>query len=82
MDDDIRISEEPCPNCGENMNWQRCTELYCEDGLIDLYEAESDPLWYSPGDTEVCWECKGRGFTEWCPHCGYDATAVEVRESE
>lgn len=69
--DDVQISEETCPRCGSYMYWQDCTDIHCEDGIIDLYESDSDPLWYSPGDTEICRECGGKGFTEWCPACGY-----------
>lgn len=75
---DVQISDEPCSKCGGFMYWQECIELHCEDGIIDLYEVESDPLWYSPGDTEICRECKGRGFTEWCPHCGYGGESEEA----
>lgn len=31
----------------------------CEDGYFDGYE--EDPLWFDPGDLEVCHVCKGQG---------------------
>lgn len=71
--DDYEFDERPCPACGhEPTHSRRCDEHGCDDGLIDLYEIDEDPLWYSPGDTEVCSACAGTGHQHWCPKCGWD----------
>lgn len=49
--------EPGCPVCGSDMFWERCTQVGCDDGWIDLYE--DDPLWYDPGDVEACPICDG-----------------------
>ena len=38
--------------------WVNCWNG-CDDGYFDVYE--EDPLWYDPGDTEMCDVCKGKG---------------------
>jgi len=70
-DDDINYEGEPCPNCGE---WEvvslRCDN--CEDGWVDDFERESDPLWYDEGDGHTCEHCHGKVFFKWCRKCGKD----------
>ena len=75
-------SDQDCPRCGHYMLVEDCLEIYCGQGWIDLYEADSDPLWYSPGDTEMCRECDGKGHVEWCPECGYNVPGYEVEKVE
>lgn len=71
--DDYELDDEPCPVCGKwEVRWRHCDVPYCDDGLIDLYEADEDPMWYDPGDTEVCRECAGTGIQRWCSACGWD----------
>lgn len=64
---------ETCPHCGHNEICRRyCSEMHCDDGYVDLYEADSDPLWYDPGTYVVCSVCHGYGNEQWCPKCGND----------
>lgn len=66
---DIQLTDDYCPRCGTALYWQECTEINCDDGWIDAYE--DDPLWYEPGELEMCQECEGRGYHNWCPNCNY-----------
>jgi hypothetical protein len=56
-----------CPTCNALLESEMCE--FCDDGQIEVYE--DDPMWYSPGDTEQCDECNGRGYIWHCPTCGY-----------
>jgi hypothetical protein len=56
-----------CKECGSELVWEDCPAIGCEDGWIDVYE--DDPLWYDPGDEEVCEECNGKGGWLRCPDC-------------
>lgn len=69
LPDDIQLYDDYCPKCGSFMYWQQCTEIDCQDGMIDLYE--EDPLCYEPGDAEICQQCDGKGHHIWCSNCGY-----------
>ena len=70
MDDDVELADEYCPKCGKEAYWQRCPSCGGEGYNDDLYEL--DPLWYNPGDYEVCQECQGWGHFCWCRNCGWD----------
>lgn len=68
---DYDYDDDPCPNCGHEPTHRRlCQNLDCDDGFIDCYD--EDPLWYDPGDTEICPDCQGTGVERWCPKCGYN----------
>jgi hypothetical protein len=60
--------EESCSKCGHSLiHSRKCSEINCEDGVID--ESEEDYL--KPGSAMVtCDECKGTGVERWCPACG------------
>lgn len=69
MSDDYDLDDLPCPACGHWPTRSRnCPN--CDEGWIDRYE--EDPLWYSPGEEEMCQECSGTGLQRWCPECGAD----------
>lgn len=71
--DDYELDDRPCPKCGAcPTHSRRCDEHGCDDGQIDLYEIDEDPMWHDPGDTAVCGECAGTGHQWWCPACGWD----------
>lgn len=57
-----------CPLCSYEMEWERCTA--CDgDGEFDWETLQfEDPLWYQPGDTERCEECRGEGGWWQCPN--------------
>jgi hypothetical protein len=49
-----------CPRCGCcEMFWEDCWSCGGEGIHDDLFE--EDPLWYDPGDYEICNECEGKG---------------------
>lgn len=47
----------------------------CQDGYFDGYE--DDPLWYNPGDLEVCTACKGEGGWPVCTECNINNPDAE-----
>lgn len=56
-----------CPHCGQELEYERCDAIGCEDGWIDSDTLmEEDPLWYGPDDTERCDQCDGKGGWWWC----------------
>jgi rRNA maturation protein Nop10 len=65
-----------CPHCGSNIHWRRCSNVFCEEGKLDL---DADPLW---PEEEVCEECKGIGIERWCPGCGKDLSGYKFPEFE
>lgn len=52
------MREPTCKRCGGQMDWVDCWSG-CEDGYFDGYE--EDPLWFEPGEMEVCGNCDGTG---------------------
>lgn len=71
MSEEWQYDDDVCPNCGACPTaWQECGECGGEGYRDDLYDM--DPLWYDPGDTEVCEWCNGHGCHKWCRECGYD----------
>lgn len=64
-----------CPHCGAEMDWEDCDQCGGE-GTYDAYE--SDPLWYSPGDTEMCELCGGSTGFWWCPSMRCPAKAATM----
>jgi hypothetical protein len=75
--DDYEISDdERCPKCNHSpIHWRRCQAIGCDDGWIDMHEYD-DPLWYDPGDLEMCEDCQGTGIEKWCPGCGANLSGV------
>jgi hypothetical protein len=70
-----------CSRCGHSpTHSRRCTELGCEDGVIDLYEYD-DPINFSPGEMGRCETCQGTGIERWCPKCGLDLQDAEIRKA-
>lgn len=76
--DDYEICEEPCVICGGETRQRMCGAIGCDDGYVDMYEYD-DPLWYDPGDYEVCSECHGYGNLWWCVKCGADQHAARKK---
>ena len=70
MDDEIELTDDQCPKCGNTMATRPCIAA-CEDGYENRYE--EDPLWYDEDEWFVCDECRGHGFHVWCQKCGWDA---------
>jgi DnaJ-class molecular chaperone len=55
-----------CSECHNPLEWLGCDQ--CDgEGEVDGYE--DDPLWYSPGEMEVCSACCGSGGDWYCPYC-------------
>lgn len=67
--DDINLTDEDCPKCGNALATRRCGTCG-GDGFIDLYE--EDPIWYDDGDLGECEDCRGHGDHCWCQKCGWD----------
>ncbi len=70
--DEIEIYQdeaECCPVCGAELEWIDCPDCG-GDGEIDCYG--DDPLWYGPGDTKRCSECKGVGGWLECPRLPHE----------
>lgn len=66
-----------CPihgDVGQNTGWVRC-HAACEDGFFDAYE--EDPIFFRPGDVEICVECKGKGGFLVCGECNKDNPDVD-----
>lgn len=62
--------DEHCPKCNRTpVHWRHCNQIGCDDGYIDMHEYD-DPLWWDPGEYEICDECNGTGIEKWCPGCG------------
>lgn len=68
--DEVEFSNDVCPNCKHEFFVSTCSDCGGEGGR-DGYE--EDPLWYDAGDIIPCDMCRGEGFHEWCPRCGWDA---------
>lgn len=55
-----------CEHCGMSKEWEECASCGGE-GYFDWDTLQfEDPLWYSPGDTETCPECHGKGGWSFC----------------
>lgn len=67
-----------CTVCGYDLDWEECGE--CQgDGFLDWETLQfEDPLWYSPGDTEVCHNCNGKGGWRFCWLCTNRREVVTV----
>ena len=78
MSDDYEIeSDRLCPKCGHpETRWRRCMTIGCDDGWIDMHEYD-DPLWFAPGEEEMCQECHGTGIERWCPNFGADLGEID-----
>ena len=57
---------------GDNTGWVPCWNG-CQDGWFDDYE--DDPIFFAPGDTSTCRECKGEGGWRVCGQCNADQGA-------
>lgn len=62
-----------CPVCMAEMEWVECYQVGCEDGYYDAWE--DDPLWYSPGETERCETCQGKGGWLQCLNLPHETAA-------
>ena len=82
MIDDIELSDQECPQCGQCPTHTRdCDRCGGEGYRDDLFE--EDPHWYMPEDTEICFHCDGKGIHHWCPKCGADIkTESEYEDPE
>jgi len=69
-----------CPKCGNEMDWEDCWMVDCEEGTYDLYE--EDPIFYSPGDRAGCEECGGKGGWWYCPSCERSALQHSGEQKE
>jgi len=85
IDDLSSIGMGPdCPDCGQPMDWLVCWNG-CDEGYFTYEEhlQYEDPLWYDPGDEEMCQECQGHGG--WW-RCGEECRRVweheELKEKE
>lgn len=58
----------PCPGCGDETDWVRCHNAFCDDGCTRPHEWD-DPLWYDPDDVEKCDVCNGAGGWWRCIRC-------------
>lgn len=77
---DYEYDERPCPRCQHEPTHSRaCSQIGCDDGEIDMYEFDG-PLWYSPGETEPCRECRGTGIEWWCPECCWSNALIPVND--
>ncbi|WP_036488023.1 hypothetical protein [Myxosarcina sp. GI1] len=65
MIDDVQKSETECPKCGYYLVWQQCQVIDCNEGYIK----DDDPFWDS--EIQICEDCQGTGYLEWCQNCGY-----------
>jgi hypothetical protein len=54
-----------CPKCGYYAEYIDCDACGGE-GYFEVYD--DDPLWYDPGDTELCHQCAGKGGWHVCPN--------------
>lgn len=64
-----------CTVCGDEMTWDECYAIDCQDGMVDLYD--DDPMMYDEGDTEPCSTCQGDGGWWFCFRAGeHDQQAV------
>ena len=79
LDDDIEEDYElPCPKCGHLPTRSRdCDAIGCDEGWIDMHEYD-DPLFFDPGEYEMCQECHGAGIERWCPACGIGILPSQV----
>lgn len=75
IDDDITV----CARCGSS-DVERVDCGACGgEGYHDWEELQfEDPLWYQPGDTEVCHQCNGEGGWWACYACQRAAMAKEA----
>ena len=78
---DYELMDDPCPHCGHfETRYRDCDNIGCEDGWCDDFE--EDPLWFSPGDSSPCPECRGTGQFQWCPQCGLDPRKTGQKQGE
>lgn len=64
-----------CQTCGETLDWKHCW-AGCDNGYFDRYD--EDPLWYDPGDLELCSECHGQGGYLACPNAENHPAPVKI----
>ena len=63
-----------CPKCGHSpTHYRHCSNIHCDDGYVD---DDDDPEW---PETYVCDTCHGLGVERWCPQCGADLLAYNLR---
>ena len=73
--------DRTCPNCeGDRIHYRECINFHCVDGRHLLFD--EDPLYYMPGETKICEDCRGTGVEMWCPNCGADLSDCDFPENE
>lgn len=62
MQEDWEDETEYCEDCGDEKQFEDCWQCGGEGGRgwDDDLQFE-DPLWYTPGDFEICDICEGKG---------------------
>lgn len=63
---DWEYSDDNCPKCESEMVCRTCYMCGGEGALDD-----DDEEW---GGAELCDNCSGQGYEEWCRECGWDET--------
>jgi hypothetical protein len=66
--------DDYCDICGSPLEWEQCGGCGGE-GYIEVYDA--DPMWYSPGETEICMECQGEGGWRQCANLPHEAALAQ-----
>lgn len=72
FDYEVEISDTPCPKCRHGYTHRRdCTALDCDEGYY--HDCGEDCCCCAdPVPNRKCDECRGRGWHNWCPNCGWD----------
>lgn len=71
MSGDWDYSDTQCPKCGHETAHRRCDAIDCEDGFYHDCGEDCCPC-LNPEPNTPCEECHGRGYFNWCRHCGWD----------
>ena len=69
-DDDVEISDTPCPKCQHYTYRRDCGG--CDEGMSGHDCGEDCCVCLDPEPNVTCNECRGRGWHTWCPRCGWD----------
>lgn len=68
-----------CKECGDEMQWDDCWMIDCEEGYYD--EHEYDCINFAPGSYRKCETCEGAGGWWHCPSCERKRAAVTERDA-
>ena len=66
MYDDESYESAYCPDCEQEVIYEKCHACMGKGGFDGDDLMEEDPLWYSPNDYERCEECNGTGTIAIC----------------